>query len=48
MKYRNAIITIGFFNIVIQFLGFPESWKNGIYALVGLAVITLAYVGKEK
>ena len=48
MKYRNSIIAVGFLNIVIQFLGFPDSWKNGMYVIIGLAIIVLAYVGKER
>lgn len=48
MKYRNIIIAVAFFNIVVQFLGFPESWKNGMYAIIGVGIIALAYVGKEK
>lgn len=47
MKYRNGIITLGFLVIVVQFLGFPESWRDGLYAILGLAVIALAYVGKN-
>jgi len=48
MRYRNIIITLGFLTILIQFLGFPESWDRAFYAIIGLAVIALAYVGKDR
>lgn len=48
MRYRNIIIALGFLTIVIQFLGFPENYDNAFYAIIGLAVIALAYVGKDR
>jgi uncharacterized protein YjeT (DUF2065 family) len=48
MRYRNIIIALGFVTILIQFLGFPEGWRNAFYAVIGLAVIALAYVGKDR
>ena len=48
MKYRNLIITLGFIVIVIQFLGFPQSWKDVFYLLVGLLVITFGYLSEKE
>ena len=48
MKYRNSIIALGFVVILVQFLGFPQSWDNGIYAVAALSIIALAYVGERR
>lgn len=49
MKYRNLIIALGFVIVVIQFLGFPQAWRNVLYVLGGLSVIALGYLSdKEK
>ena len=48
MKYRNVIIALGIFVIVLQKLGFPQSWDNALYALAGLLIIALAYVGDRR
>jgi hypothetical protein len=48
MKYRNSIITLGAVIIILQFLGFPQSWDNALYAIVGLSIIALAYVGEKR
>ncbi len=48
MKYRNTIIALGVIIVVLQFLGFPQSWDNALYAIVGLAIIALAYVGEKR
>ncbi len=48
MKYRNAIIALGFAVIAVQFLDFPRSWDNAIYAIAGLFIIALAYVGERR
>ncbi|HEY9480934.1 MAG TPA: hypothetical protein VIR98_01725 [Candidatus Paceibacterota bacterium] len=48
MKFRNGIIALGFLTFFIQFLGFPQSWKDVLYVLIGLALMTLGYVGGKK
>jgi hypothetical protein len=45
MRFRNGIIALGFVTLALQFTGFPHAWKDGLYALVGLAVIALGYMG---
>lgn len=41
MKVYKFIFVVGFLNLVIPFFGVPFIYKN--YALLGLAVITIAY-----
>lgn len=49
MKYRNITITLGFIVLIIQFLGFPQSWDDIFYVVLGLLVIAFGYLsGKEK
>jgi hypothetical protein len=48
MKYRNLIITLGVLIILVQFLGFPESWDNALYAIFGILVIILAYISQKR
>lgn len=48
MRYRNIIIALGILIIALQFLGFPQSWDNGIYAIAALFIIALAYVGERR
>ena len=47
MKYKNVIITLGFVVILIQFLGFPQSWRDALYALIGLLVIAFGYLSEK-
>lgn len=47
MKYKNVIITFGFVVILVQFLGFPQSWRDALYALVGLLVIVFGYLSEK-
>ncbi len=48
MKYRNLIITLGFVVILIQFLGFPQAWRNAFYAITGIAIITFGYLSEKE
>jgi len=48
MKYRNLIITLGFVVILIQFLGFPQSWRDALYAFVGILVIAFGYLSDKE
>ncbi|MEN9621718.1 MAG: hypothetical protein RLZZ67_152 [Candidatus Parcubacteria bacterium] len=48
MKYRNLIITLGFIVIFIQFLGFPQAWRDVLYILSGLLVITFGYLSEAE
>lgn len=48
MRYRNIIITLGVVIVALQFLGFPQSWDNALYAIVALLIIALAYVGERR
>jgi hypothetical protein len=49
MKYRNLIVSLGFVVVIIQFLGFPQAWRNGLYALTGMSIIAFGYLSdKEK
>jgi mannose/fructose/N-acetylgalactosamine-specific phosphotransferase system component IIC len=41
MKVYKFIFFIGFLNLTVPFLGIPFVYKN--YALIGLAIITIAY-----
>ncbi|MEN9921555.1 MAG: hypothetical protein RLZZ517_533 [Candidatus Parcubacteria bacterium] len=41
MKVYKFIFFIGFLNLTVPFLGIPFIYKN--YALIGLAIITIAY-----
>ena len=45
MKHRNIMIALGVAVVVVHFLGFPLSWEEAIYSLLGLAIIALAYEG---
>lgn len=48
MRYRNIIIVLGFLVVVAPLLHFPAMWMTALYTILGLAVIALAYVGKER
>ncbi|HEU0081165.1 MAG TPA: hypothetical protein VFQ72_04075 [Candidatus Paceibacterota bacterium] len=48
MRYRNIIIALGILIVLVQFLGFPQSWDNAIYAVAALCIIALAYVGERR
>ena len=49
MKYRNAIIILGFLVVVIQFLGFPQSWRKSFHVAAGALTIAFGYLaGRER
>jgi hypothetical protein len=48
MKYRNLIITIGFIVVLIQFLGFPQTWRNVLYSVSGISIIVLGYLSEKE
>ena len=48
MKYRNSIIALGFLVAIIQFLGFPESMRNALFIVSGVAIIALAYLAGRR
>ncbi len=43
MKYRNIIIALGFFIIVIKILGVPQGFRDILYILSGAAVVIFGY-----
>jgi hypothetical protein len=48
MKYRTAIITLGFVTLLVGYLGFPAALKESLRMLLVVIVILLAYLsGKE-
>jgi len=48
MKYRNGIIALGFLVVIIQFLGFPEDFRNALFIISGIAIIALSYIAGKK
>lgn len=48
MRYRNIIIGLGFFVIIIQSLGFPQSWRNGLYIVSGVLIIAGGYLSEKE
>ena len=48
MKYRNIIIILGFLIVIVQFLGFPQSWRKSFHIASGGLVVVFGYLaGKE-
>lgn len=47
MRYRNIIIGIGFFIILVNFSGLPRDWKDALFILSGLLVITGGYLSEK-
>ncbi|HEY0908350.1 MAG TPA: hypothetical protein VGE35_03320 [Candidatus Paceibacterota bacterium] len=48
MRYRNIIIGLGFFVVIIQFLGFPQSWRNAFYAVSGILIVAGGYMSDKE
>ncbi len=48
MRYRNIIIGIGFFVLIIKILGVPQDWRDVLYTIAGLSVIAVAYISEKK
>lgn len=43
MKHVKTILSLGVLVAVVPFLGFPSSWKNFIFAALGLLISFFAY-----
>jgi cbb3-type cytochrome oxidase subunit 3 len=43
LKVRMLFVS-GLFVVILQYLGFPTSWKNILLVLSGLFIIFLAYI----
>lgn len=49
MRYRNAIITLGFVILFVGAIDVPVEWKKALCALSGIAVIVLGYLaGRDR
>ncbi len=49
MKYRNTIIVLGFIVAAFKIFALPQSWKEAVYVLLGVAIMMLAYIsGRER
>jgi len=48
MKYRNSIIALGFLVVIIQFLGFPEFFRNALFIISGIAIVALSYMAGKR
>jgi len=43
MKHTKTIIALGMIVALLPFLGFPSSWKNIMFAVLGLTIATLTF-----
>jgi len=43
MKHTKTIIALGMIVALVPFLGFPSSWKNIMFAVLGLTIATLSF-----
>lgn len=49
MRYRNAIITLGFVVLAIGAVDVPVGWKKALCALAGISVVVLGYLaGRDR
>ncbi len=44
MRKEKSLIIIGFWILILPFLGFPNSWRNFLYVITGLVVMYLGYL----
>jgi hypothetical protein len=44
MKYRSIIIALGFAIMILSIPGIPRFWNDVLTALVGMAVVGVAYL----
>ena len=44
MRKEKTLFLIGLWVIILPFLGFPNSWRNILFIITGLAIIYLAYL----
>lgn len=43
MSQAKTLIALGIAVVLVPFLGFPTSWKNVIFAVLGVAVVFFAF-----
>lgn len=44
MRKERSLFIIGFWIIILPFLGFPDNWKKVLFIITGLALFYLAYL----
>jgi hypothetical protein len=44
MRKEKTLFLIGLWVIILPYLGFPNSWRNVLFIITGLAIIYLAYL----
>ncbi len=44
MRKEKALFIIGFWVLILPFLGFPTSWRKTLYLITGIVIIYLAYL----
>jgi len=44
MRKEKSLIIIGFWILILPFLGFPSSWRNFLYIITGLIIMYLGYL----
>ena len=48
MSKESVAIALGFWVIILPFLGFPESWRVAFLVLTGLGLISLGFLMRAK
>ncbi|QSH39050.1 hypothetical protein JXR01_01920 [Candidatus Kaiserbacteria bacterium] len=43
MKHTKTIVTLGIIVALLPFLGFPSSWKNIMFLILGAGIAALAF-----
>ena len=43
MSHAKTLIALGIAVALVPFLGFPTSWKNVIFAVLGVAIVFFAF-----
>lgn len=44
MRKEKTLFIIGLWVIILPFLGFPNSFRKGLYVVTGFAIIYIAYL----
>lgn len=44
MRKEKTLLIIGFWVIILPFLGFPSSWRAILFVITGIALVYLAYL----
>ena len=44
MRKERTLFIIGLFTSILPFLGFPSSWRDFFFVLIGFSLIYLAYL----